>query len=66
MKSVNADEHRLAAHELTHHRTTRQSYRNPRAPTLTKAGYFTRPSLERLQRMRSQHLQARRRLARES
>ena len=37
----------------------RSAYCNPRAPTLTRPGYFTRPSLKRLQRMRSRQLQAR-------
>ena len=36
----------------------RAPYCNPRAPVLTKPGYFTRPSLKRLQRMRSRQLQA--------
>ena len=59
LKTVYADEHKLAAPERTYHRTTRQTYCNPRAPTLTKPGYFTRPSLKRLQCMRSTQLKAR-------
>lgn len=57
-KTVYADERKLAAPERTYHRTIRQTYRNPHAPTLTKPGYFTRPSLKRLQRMRSPQLKA--------